>query len=324
MGVEWIVMQHMPGEPFIDCFDTLPVEAKRATARDIADIMHCLFSITATHCGSLLADHSLTDDQCARRYGEKPQLSPTVDSQSHNGFFTLGPSNDFAFMESLSAITINERFSGPFKAERHFLEALAFAGIPEKKTPQTRLLRWPYEKVLEVYDKLRALYDDPVDDEEQELQVPFHFSHGDLSVSNILLDPSTGRVTGVIDWEVAGFRPSWLAASAGAWFNDDDNHFFMGPFQDELTRAQDESTEETDLREYFRAQVGKRGSELLHHMRYGAELRSLYSMLSYHIPSVVMVWLHRYEEQVWDVDSHGPFPFDIIAWLEEHYTLWKQ
>ncbi|KAL2126803.1 hypothetical protein VTI74DRAFT_215 [Chaetomium olivicolor] len=35
------------------------------------------------------------------------------------------------------------------------------------------------------------------------------FAHADLSWENILLDPKTGRVNGILDWEMAGFWPAW-------------------------------------------------------------------------------------------------------------------
>lgn len=35
------------------------------------------------------------------------------------------------------------------------------------------------------------------------------FAHGDVSWENILVDPTTGHVTGIIDWEMAGFWPRW-------------------------------------------------------------------------------------------------------------------
>ncbi|KAL2202249.1 kinase-like protein [Sarocladium strictum] len=35
------------------------------------------------------------------------------------------------------------------------------------------------------------------------------FIHADLSRENILVDPSTGAITGIIDWEMAGFWPAW-------------------------------------------------------------------------------------------------------------------
>lgn len=36
-----------------------------------------------------------------------------------------------------------------------------------------------------------------------------HFAHADLSWENILVDVSTGNVTGILDWEMAGFWPEW-------------------------------------------------------------------------------------------------------------------
>lgn len=35
------------------------------------------------------------------------------------------------------------------------------------------------------------------------------FAHADISWENILLDPTTGSVTGIVDWEMAGFWPEW-------------------------------------------------------------------------------------------------------------------
>lgn len=35
------------------------------------------------------------------------------------------------------------------------------------------------------------------------------FAHADISWENILLDPRTGNVTGILDWEMAGFWPEW-------------------------------------------------------------------------------------------------------------------
>ncbi|CVL11788.1 uncharacterized protein FPRN_14836 [Fusarium proliferatum] len=35
------------------------------------------------------------------------------------------------------------------------------------------------------------------------------FAHADISWEYILLEPETGTVTGIIDWEMAGFWPEW-------------------------------------------------------------------------------------------------------------------
>ena len=46
-----------------------------------------------------------------------------------------------------------------------------------------------------------------------------------------MIDPDTGAITGVIDWEMAGFRSAWLSAVAAGWFNDDSEHFLMTDHQ---------------------------------------------------------------------------------------------
>ncbi|KAK3370605.1 hypothetical protein B0H63DRAFT_552721 [Podospora didyma] len=38
----------------------------------------------------------------------------------------------------------------------------------------------------------------------------FSLCHGDLSAVNIMVDPATATVTGIIDWEYGGFYPSWF------------------------------------------------------------------------------------------------------------------
>lgn len=36
-----------------------------------------------------------------------------------------------------------------------------------------------------------------------------HFAHADLSYDHVMVDPVTGAVTGILDWEMAGFWPEW-------------------------------------------------------------------------------------------------------------------
>lgn len=35
------------------------------------------------------------------------------------------------------------------------------------------------------------------------------FAHADFSWENVLVDPSTGNISGILDWEMAGFWPEW-------------------------------------------------------------------------------------------------------------------
>ena len=80
------------------------------------------------------------------------------------------------------------------------------------------------EKTLEVYDVVAPLY---------RQSETFHFAHGDPSEANILIDPDTGVISGIVDWEMAGFRPAWLSAVAAGLFDDDSERFLMTDDQSE-------------------------------------------------------------------------------------------
>jgi aminoglycoside phosphotransferase (APT) family kinase protein len=53
------------------------------------------------------------------------------------------------------------------------------------------------------------------------------FAHADISWENILVDRATGDITGILDWEMAGFWPEWwdyrkalYGARSQAWWID--------------------------------------------------------------------------------------------------------
>jgi aminoglycoside phosphotransferase (APT) family kinase protein len=47
---------------------------------------------------------------------------------------------------------------------------------------------------------------------------PYTFTHGDLNYHNIMVDVATGKVTGILDWELSGYFPVWWEyASSTTW-----------------------------------------------------------------------------------------------------------
>lgn len=288
-------MDHLPGEQLIDCWDDFTQKQKRRTAEDLASIMNTIYSITSTYCGSLLKDHSLQDNQFARRFGDPPSLPLGIESDTPSGHFTVGPINTSAFMVLLYPPPVDR--CGPFRSERAYLEAVAFAKITETNELIVRHRSWAYEKLLEVYDAVHDMYQREVERvvaPSAPLEPLFHLSHGDLSDTNILVDRNTGRITGIIDWEVAGFRPSWLAAGAGGWLDFDSNERLF--YEDTWGKTTDDSAEEHELRSYFLAQITKRNPELTHHHTHGAELRAIHHVLGSIMPGNVTVWLTSYCE----------------------------
>jgi len=196
-------MEYMPGQCLGDCFEHLNYSQKLRTATDLADIMASMFKITAPQCGSVspyaggsfgrdLIPDTLRYPTLAPLYSPRP--SPIVDGQ-----ICVGPFNDLVFLDYPRHI--DPHLCGPFEFERDFMEAVAFLGKPPTRAGG-RISCGVFEKTLEVYDVVRRLYQGS-----EHTSSEFHFAHGDLSQYNILVDLNTGAVTGVIDWEMGGFRP---------------------------------------------------------------------------------------------------------------------
>jgi hypothetical protein len=312
-------MDYIPGKRFVDCFEELDYNQKNKTATDLALIVSEIFSFTSSHCGSLLHDQSLASNRRSRRYND-PDLAWISTTKSHSevsdGSFLIGPVNDITLLAHKNSIPSTK--CGPFGTERQYLEAFAYLGSPGTR-PTDKHTRWPFERLFEVYDVVRPEY--PVSKSDS---ATFHFSHGDLSVANILLDPTTGAVTGIIDWEMSGFRPAWLAAASPAWFDDDSCRFVMEDHQDGPDGYGDETEDEVQLLQHFNAELEVQNQELFQHNKQGVELRAMFYNLSSRYPAVVQCWLKKYEKYHWEVVTRGPFPFDLMQWIEDRLDLWDE
>lgn len=221
-------MEYMPGRCLSDCLEDLTFRHKLRTAIDLANIMSSMFKLTAPQCSSMYpymggifqrdpSLGSLRYPPLALLYS--PRLSCVVERQ-----FCVGPLNDLLLDYPRQ---IDPRRCGPFDSECDFMEAAAFWGKPPTR-PGGRIECGVFEKVLEVYEVVQRLYGSS----ENTLTKcrTFHFAHGDLSDYNILIDPNTGAITGVIDWEMARFRPACIAGVGGGWFDDGSERFLMTDF----------------------------------------------------------------------------------------------
>ena len=329
-------MDFVPGERLIDCWDELSPDAKRRNATDFAKILSSLYSITSTHCGSLISLASLSESQRARRFGDRPSLPPTFNGNTSLGPATFGPVNDLCFAERLFP-TPFER-CGSFVSEREYLKAVAYANILETDQRIVKHLRWPHEKVFEVYDRVRAEYAENVESGFMDGAAgtpQFHLSHGDLSDTNILLDKATGRITGIIDWEASGFRPAWLAAGRAGMLEDHGHDDEDGDadgcyclhrtfFEDPFPVAGSEPQEDLVLRSHFLAYLAERDLGLAAHHQHGAELRAIFAALCEVVPANVEAWIEKYRERRWDVTTRGNFPFDVENWIRDRIKLWQR
>ena len=312
-------MEYMQGRPLGDCFDNLTYLQKIRVGTDLALVMSSLFKIKATQCGSLSRMRRRSSFGCLK----KPlhaQSYPTLSHLGHGGLsdpaiihhagFQVGPVNDLTFLNYPHQIPAQH--CGPFGSERQFLEAFAFLGYPPTRADD-KLSRWAFEKTLEVYEVVATLY---------RQSDTFHFAHGDLSEGNILIDPDTGVITGIVDWEMAGFRPAWLSAVAAGWFNDDSERFLMTDHQSGHGNYRDETPTDALVRAHFRLKLAELDEELFRHHLQGIELRALFYACCNENSGNTELWLEKYNDHEWPTGRRGPFPFDYMAWLNESLDLW--
>jgi Phosphotransferase enzyme family len=108
--------------------------------------------------------------------------------------------NDITFLDYPRQISPG--VCGPFDTKREWMEAFAFLGKPPTRRG-TKPEVWSFEKTLDIYDIVARFYQNSSYSTFKE-EERFHLAHGDLSNYDILIDPDTGAVTGLIDWEMAG------------------------------------------------------------------------------------------------------------------------
>lgn len=305
VGAEWILMQYMPGRPLGDCFENLTYLQKIRVGTDLALVMSSLYKIKASQCGSISRMRRKHSISCLKKESIFPRaLSHPIYAAStsshlgglnvpaiiHEGF-SIGPVNDLTFLSYPHQIP--PQLCGPFDSERQFLAAFAFLGYPPTRA-DNKLDRWAFAKTLEVYDVVASLY------RQSEVSPlfpePFHFAHGDLSEGNILIDPGTGEITGIIDWEMAGFRPAWLSAVAAGWFNDDSERFLMTDDQSARGDYSEETPTDALVRAHFRLKLAELDEELFRHHLQGIELRALFYACCNEYAGNTEIWLEKYND----------------------------
>ena len=105
---------------------------------------------------------------------------------------------------------------GPYNNEHHYASALTDVVLREFKLAQELDPDDPqYDEdlidespqILEAIEMLQGVLDIVFSQETDPTKYILH--HHDLSLANILVDPETFKITGVVDWECIGVVPRW-------------------------------------------------------------------------------------------------------------------
>ena len=237
-------MEHMPGVEMGDAWSGLQLPQKRRLALDLIDLYDQLSRLKASGCGGIyhsvnsVDDYNLLTKPSADLSGINHLRSPrwvplspeslrmlkSHCNHSINDGFDLGPIHDISLLNYRLNVPSPSQTLPVFTSDE-YVKLVAFNGDPPTRSDYDFPTR---EKCVELFQSIHNLYPNstvlgPTADASN-----FRFSHGDLHEGNIFIDPRSGAITGVIDWEASGFRPLWTDICGVGWFEEDRQRFIIG------------------------------------------------------------------------------------------------
>lgn len=205
LELEWILMERLPGVALAKVWSNIDLETKRRLTKQIAGFARQLLDIQRrfTAIGNLY----LWEDIDTLDVGVR--VVPTDDKK-----YVLGPVVTPYMFAGGRKLRVS-RDLGPYSDDAAYISALAATTIEDMK-----LLLSVDAHSYSDFDEDLAEEADDILQVLKELQTfsttifpspPSYFSlnHHDLSLANILVDPRTYNITGIVDWESVGTRPHW-------------------------------------------------------------------------------------------------------------------
>ncbi|KAF7975122.1 hypothetical protein HWV62_10417 [Athelia sp. TMB] len=338
-GAEWLIMEHMPGVEMGDAWGDLQLPQKRRLALDLVDLYDQLSRLKADGCGGIYHSASSVDDRdllatsgsnsfevkrprsrrWASLYPESLHMLKSHCNLSINDGYRLGPLHDISLLKYRLVVPSPSQ-TLPVFTSNEYVKLVAFNGNPSTRSDYDFPTR---EKCVELFQRIHDLYPNstlfgpPADTSK------FHFSHGDLHDGNILIDPHSGAITGIIDWESAGFRPLWAEVCGAGWFEEDSQRFIIGS-DDPGNFEDDDGSEDAQLRAFFRTELHRKNPDLFACFLGGVELRAvLHAAVDDPRPiGETDIFLNRYHRLgYWNEGRRGAFPWDMEAWQHRRMDL---
>ncbi|KAF3912392.1 hypothetical protein AA313_de0209156 [Arthrobotrys entomopaga] len=199
LGLEWILMQRLPGVTLKDAWSETSLETKMRFVDTLADKIHELYSCQ----GSRFSCIGSVYENSGHTAIAEPQMS--VQSPP----YTVGRIVSMPFFW-------NQRLSHPVKRGPFFSSV-------EWLTSRLQLVDYECSQIIDSAD---------VDEDEKEAAVRFKalaerltkhiksfvparekfvLHHDDINRANLLMDPTTGALTGIVDWECVSVVPTWAS-----------------------------------------------------------------------------------------------------------------
>ncbi|KAE9390693.1 hypothetical protein BT96DRAFT_980162 [Gymnopus androsaceus JB14] len=314
VGVEWIIMEHMPGVELRDGWDELDFAQKRTLALDLVDLYDQLSRLKADGCGGIY--HKVINSEDSSMSGTSSSRSLRWSSLSPESLralrshcnhkvtiknqYELGPLNDISLVNYRLTVPSPSQTMPIFTSEE-YVKLIAFNGNPPTRSAYDLPTR---EKCVELFQSIYKLYPNSTVFGPSADARKFCFSHG------------------IIDWESAAFRPLWAEVCGVRWFEEDRQRFIIGS-DDPGNFEDDTDPEDVRLRAFFRTELHKRNTELYSAFVGGVELRAVvHAAVDDPRPiGETDIFLSRYYRLGYWEERRGPFPWDMNAWRHRRMDL---
>ncbi|KAE8137446.1 hypothetical protein BDV38DRAFT_282993 [Aspergillus pseudotamarii] len=215
---EWILMEKIGGIPLSDMWDEMSFDTKASLTTEVCGYLRVLQDLQFTQIGSLYFS-SVREQVDTRDFGDdlgaKPPNAPVNCSIGTD--FVIGRVVSPWFFRDKRLFLSADR--GPFPASYQFMMAktrmqierikhLSALSTDDYYSETDEVLAVEQEDVLDTCYSLEKLvpYIFPPPGGQHEAKLLYH---DDLSASNIMVDPVTYRVTGIVDWECVSIHLAW-------------------------------------------------------------------------------------------------------------------
>ncbi|KAF7593653.1 hypothetical protein BBP40_011059 [Aspergillus hancockii] len=234
LGYEWSLVEMLEGVPLGTLWTEMSLEAKLDLAEDLARIFAQLFSHKFDHIGSLYIEQKSLD-----AVEPHPDGSPSFQicfEDWRTPTFNVGKMVSMPFFAGRRCFLPSNR--GPFRSSKHWMSAqirleleYVITGqeilqLSPELSPEDINLKPTFIETIDEFqdvcqDYFRAL---PSVFSSSEHEPLFTLCHHGLNEENILLDPTTYEIKGILDWDMTSVLPEWLVEEYFQTFHHERPH----------------------------------------------------------------------------------------------------
>jgi aminoglycoside phosphotransferase (APT) family kinase protein len=196
LGFEWILMTKLPGVALNSLWESpeLVWESRAQLTRMLAGYLKLLTSFKFPLMGNLYPSKRPEFERIAwlKHLSSETRFVPLPDEPE----FAIGPVTTIPFFYGDRLGLRNGR--GAFETSSSYLTSLLHLHISattNRKIAASANDECDEDDISEFEDAISA--------------ETFSLFHDDISTNNILIDPTTHRITGIVDWECVSLQPSW-------------------------------------------------------------------------------------------------------------------